>query len=83
MRKSGVKIVFMSTTTEYIYNLINDRVNYFYFLSRPRHFGKTLTVDTLEQIFNGKRELFKGLYIDSTDYDWKEYPVIHTDFGKC
>ncbi len=67
--------------TEYIYNLLNDRVNYYYFLSRPRRFGKTLTVDTLEQIFKGRRELFKGLYIDSTDYDWKEYPVIHIDFG--
>ena len=31
----------------------------------------------------GKRKLFKGLYIDSTDYDWKEYPVIHLDFSKC
>jgi len=38
---------------------------------------------TLEAIFKGKRELFKGLYIDGTDYDWKEHPVIHIDFSKC
>ncbi|MDY5499625.1 MAG: AAA family ATPase, partial [Sphaerochaetaceae bacterium] len=54
-----------------------------YFLSRPRRFGKTLTVSTLEAIFQGKRELFKGLAIDSLDYDWKIYPIIHIDFGDC
>ena len=54
-----------------------------YFLSRPRRFGKTLTVSTLEAIFQGRRELFKGLAIDKTDYDWKTYPIIHIDFGDC
>ena len=54
-----------------------------FFLSRPRRFGKTLTVSTLEAIFQGKRELFKGLAIDKTDYDWKTYPIIHIDFGDC
>ena len=68
--------------TKYLYNLLRDGGTY-YFCARPRRFGKTLTINTLEQIFRGRRELFKGLYIDSTDYDWKEYPVIHVDFGKC
>lgn len=68
--------------TRYLYSLVKNSGAY-YFLSRPRRFGKTLTVDTLEQIFKGRRELFKGLYIDSTDYAWKEYPVVHIDFGKC
>ncbi len=68
--------------TRYLFDLLTDGGTY-YFLSRPRRFGKTLAVDTLEQIFKGRRELFKGLYIDSTEYDWKEYPVIHIDFGKC
>ncbi len=68
--------------TRYFYELIKKEGMYC-FLSRPRRFGKTLTVDTIEQIFKGRRELFKGLYIDSTDYDWKEYPVIHIDFGLC
>ncbi|MDR0620263.1 MAG: AAA family ATPase [Deltaproteobacteria bacterium] len=47
-----------------------------YFLSRPRRFGKTLLVDTLEAIPRGQRELFKGLWIDGSDYDWTPNPVI-------
>ena len=66
--------------TEYLYTLIRKTGGY-YFLSRPRRFGKSLTLSTLEAVFKGKRELFKGLYIDSTDYDWKEYPVIHINFS--
>ncbi len=68
--------------TKYLYNLLNDGGTY-YFCCRPRRFGKTLTINTLEAIFNGKKELFKGLYIYSTDYIWKKYPIIHIDFGKC
>ena len=67
--------------TKHLYNLLADERTY-YFLSRPRRFGKSLTQSTLEAIFKGKRELFKGLYIDSTDYDWKEYPVIHINFSE-
>lgn len=67
--------------TKYLYNLAR-KVGTYYFLSRPRRFGKSLTLSTLEAIFKGKRELFKGLYIDNTDYDWKEYPVIHIDFSE-
>lgn len=66
--------------TKFLYEIVKKPSRY-YFLSRPRRFGKTLTLSTLEAIFKGKRELFKGLYIDSTDYDWKEYPVIHIDFS--
>lgn len=68
--------------TRYLYNLLRDGGTYYLF-TRPHHFGKTLAVSTLKEIFRGRRELFKGLYIDSTDYDWKEYPVIHVDFGLC
>ncbi len=68
--------------TKYLYNLARTLGRY-YFLSRPRRFGKSLTLSTLEAIFKGKRELFKGLYIDGTDYDWKEHPVIHIDFSRC
>ncbi len=67
--------------TEYLYSLIPDTGSY-YFLARPRRFGKSMTISTLDALFRGKRELFKGLYIDSTDYDWKEYPVIHIDFSE-
>ena len=66
--------------TKYLYELISKPAKY-YFLSRPRRFGKSLTLSTFEAIFKGKRDLFKGLYLDSTDYDWKEYPVIHMDFS--
>ena len=66
--------------TKYLYELVT-RPSMYYFLSRPRRFGKSLTLSTFEAIFKGKRDLFKGLYLDSTDYDWKEYPVIHMDFS--
>ena len=68
--------------TSYLHSLVRQEGN-MCFLSRPRRFGKTLTVSTLEAIFQGKRELFKGLAIDKTDYDWKPYPIIHIDFGDC
>ena len=68
--------------TAYLHSLVRQEGNMF-FLSRPRRFGKTLTISTLEAIFQGKRELFKGLAIDKTDYDWKTYPVVHIDFGDC
>ena len=68
--------------TAYLHSLVRQEGNMF-FLSRPRRFGKTLTVSTLEAIFQGKRELFKGLAIDALDYDWKKYPIIHIDFTNC
>jgi len=49
------------------------------FISRPRRFGKSLTVSILKEIFSGNKELFKGLYIYDK-IDWKKYPVIHIDF---
>ena len=52
-----------------------------YFLSRPRRFGKSLLVSTLKAYFNGKKELFKGLAIDSLEKEWAEYPVFHLSFG--
>jgi hypothetical protein len=53
----------------------------YYFLSRPRRFGKSLFLDTLKDIFEGKEALFKGLAIE-TQWDWKiTYPVIHISFG--
>ncbi|MCQ2380352.1 MAG: ATP-binding protein [Victivallaceae bacterium] len=66
--------------TEYLWKLIRlDGGTYF--LSRPRRFGKSLTVSTLKTIFQGKKELFKGLAIYDKPYDWKEYPIIHIDNG--
>ncbi len=65
--------------TKYILDLIES--GDCYFLSRPRRFGKSLLLSTLHEIFSGNRELFKSLYIDQTDYDWVEHPVIHVSFS--
>lgn len=52
-----------------------------YFLSRPRRFGKSLLISTIEAYFLGKKELFKGLAIESLETEWKEYPVFHLDLN--
>lgn len=66
--------------TQYIYNMFGGG-NRYYFLSRPRRFGKSLLVSTLKEMFLGKKELFKGLWIYNSDYEWQEHPVIHLDFS--
>ena len=67
--------------TEYLWQLIQPAKG-IYFLARPRRFGKSLTLSTLKAVFQGKKHLFKGLALESKPYDWKEYPVIHLDFGE-
>ncbi|MFV0582771.1 MAG: ATP-binding protein [Parabacteroides gordonii] len=52
-----------------------------YFLSRPRRFGKSLLISTLEAYFQGKKELFRGLAIEQLEKDWFEYPVLHLDLN--
>ena len=65
--------------TALVYDLVSrGRI---YFLSRPRRFGKSLLVSTLKYYFQGCKELFKGLAIDSLEREWKEYPVFHFSFG--
>ena len=65
--------------TELIYKLTHtDKV---YFLSRPRRFGKSLLVSTLEAYFQGKKELFKGLAMERLEKEWNTYPVLHIDFS--
>ena len=51
----------------------------YYFLSRPRRFGKSLLVSTMEAYFSGRQELFEGLAMESLETDWTEYPVLHLD----
>lgn len=53
----------------------------YYFLSRPRRFGKSLLLSTFHAFFEGKRDLFKGLAIDGMEHDWLSYPVFHFDFN--
>ena len=66
--------------TKYIHKMLMASNGQF-FCSRPRRFGKSLAISTLEAIFKGKRDLFKGLYLGNTDYDWPVHPVIHIDFA--
>jgi len=67
--------------TGFIKRLIDEGAPYF-FISRPRRFGKSLFLNTLEEIFKGNKELFRGLQIYESDYDWQKYPVLHFDFAK-
>lgn len=62
--------------TEYVYRMAHSDSNYI-FLGRPRRFGKSLLVSTLQSYFEGKKELFKGLAIEKLEQDWTEYPVLH------
>ena len=66
--------------TGYIYDLLKTGNRYF-FLTRPRRFGKSLLLSTLEELFEGNKKLFDGLAIANTQYEWKYHPVIHIDFS--
>ena len=67
--------------TEFIYRLIAHNDTKLFFVSRPRRFGKSLTVSALKALYSGRRELFNGLYIDGTDWKWEKYPIIHFEFN--
>lgn len=66
--------------TEYVYRMTHSDGCYF-FLSRPRRFGKSLLVSTFDSYFSGKKDLFKGLAIEKLEQDWTEYPVLHFDMS--
>ena len=65
--------------TALVYKLVTE--GKYYFLSRPRRFGKSLLLNTLESYFQGKRELFNGLAIAELEKDWMEYPILHLDLN--
>ena len=65
--------------TAFVYELAQS--GKYYFLSRPRRFGKSLLLSTLEAYYQGKKELFKGLALERLEKDWKVYPVFHLDFN--
>ena len=66
--------------TEYVYKMTHTDSTYI-FLGRPRRFGKSLLVTTLQSYFEGKKDLFKGLAIENLEKDWTEYPVLHFDMS--
>ena len=76
IRKDGY---FYIDKTALIYKLV--KTGSYYFLSRPRRFGKSLLLSTLEAYFKGRKELFEGLAMESLEKDWIEYPVIHLDLN--
>jgi len=65
--------------TAYIHKLISNYNSVFF--ARPRRFGKSLTCSTLKAVFENKRDLFKGLAIETLPWEWKEYPVVHLDMS--
>ena len=65
--------------TQFALDLINKGKHYF--LSRPRRFGKSLFLSTLEEIFKGNKALFEGCHIAQSGHDWQPYPVLLFDFG--
>src|SRR5574344_1259363 len=83
----GIQSFANSRTADYVYvdksRYVYDIANtYSYvFLSRPRRFGKSLLTTTLESYFLGRKELFKGLAIDSMEAEWNTYPVLHFDMS--
>ena len=76
LRRNGYKYV---DKTNFVYKLANE--GKYYFLSRPRRFGKSLFLSTLEAYFQGKKELFEGLAIYDLETEWKKYPIFHIDLN--
>ena len=76
LRKEGYVYV---DKTDLVYKLVTE--GQIYFLSRPRRFGKSLLISTLKAYFQGKRELFEGLAIDSLETEWNKHAVFHLDFN--
>lgn len=65
--------------TGFVYKLVSE--GRYYFLSRPRRFGKSLLLSTLEAYFEGKKELFEGLKISELETGWESYPILHLDLN--
>ena len=65
--------------TALVYQLV--KTGSYYFLSRPRRFGKSLLISTLEAYFSGKKELFEGLAMEGLEKEWKRYPILHLDLN--
>ena len=67
--------------TMFMHRLVTNVGAKLFFVSRPRRFGKSLTISAIKSLFQGRRELFHGLAIDKTDWTWGKYPVIHFEFN--
>ena len=68
--------------TMYVYQMVRESLQNYFFISRPRRYGKSLFCSTLEYLFKGEKDLFKGLYIaEKTSYSFEKYPVLHFNFS--
>ena len=76
LRKGGYLYI---DKTNLIYRLVST--GKYYFFSRPRRFGKSLLISTLEAYYSGRKDLFQGLYIDQQEKDWFSYPILHIDLN--
>ena len=76
LRKGGF---FYVDKTALIYRMV--KTGSYYFLSRPRRFGKSLLLSTLDAYFQGKKELFEGLAMEKLEKDWIQHPVLHLDLN--
>ena len=76
LRQSGFTYI---DKTEFIYKMVSE--GSYYFLSRPRRFGKSLLLSTIESYFSGRKELFKGLAMGKLESEWTVYPILHLDLN--
>ncbi|MDE6836253.1 MAG: AAA family ATPase, partial [Muribaculaceae bacterium] len=76
LRKNGFLYI---DKTRFIEKIVTG--SQYYFMGRPRRFGKSLFLSTLKSFFEGKRELFKGLYAETMDWNWETYPVLYLDLN--
>lgn len=76
IRRNGYAYV---DKTALMYKLVSE--GKYYFLSRPRRFGKSLFLSTLESYFSGEKELFEGLAVSQQEQEWKQYPILHLDLN--
>ena len=78
LRRAGYVYV---DKTDMLWRLVSETEDSQFFIARPRRFGKSLMLSTLRCIFEGKRELFRGLKIEKKRYDWRKYPVVMLDMS--
>ena len=83
LREPEGNYVYVDKTAQ-LYELVKQGTDCIYYLPRPRRFGKSLMISTLKALFQGRKELFKGLAIEKTNWDWDKeiYPVLHFDMSK-
>ena len=82
LRDPKAEYVYVDKTAR-LFEICKPSADTIYYLPRPRRFGKSLMISTLKYLFQGRRDLFKGLAIDSMDWDWENevYPVLHLDMA--